>query len=316
MKKDFNAAIAAKLAEIERNPQKILCERMRGKMKDCTSITSSCAHNATCAARIKNALAEIENYSAEAAEALALFKLPSSDKKHITQKQLIARLEKLGFHDIPVCAFCFAERALVIGSGEDANIKYSATGEYLSAELRAPSELPIVPGFFGAAVSMENPAKTYSDGGRHERIESFGDSSGVIQARNYLRICKNNPAVFFSAWTKNPEHYYQAALAEGGKPENLKLILSSYKMNTPDIETAARYNALIPGFFDSLFTVYTPAGALAAGVVLNCCGSDRDKIIPRECKTCMNCYLKNGNPETVQFSDVVPGLQLVNEILR
>ena len=316
MKKDFDTALNLKLAELERNPQKMLCERMRGKMKDCTAITSSCANNATCAARIEKALAEIKDFSPEAADALALFLLPCSDKRHITQKQLIARLEKLGMHDIPICAFCFAERALTVGSGEDANIKYSAVGVYLSAELRKPSELPIVPGFFGAAVSAINPAVTYTDGGRHERLESFGDVSGVLQARNYLRICRNNPAVYFSAWTKNPDFWYQAALAEGGKPENLKLILSSYRMNTPDYETAARYNALIPGFFDSLFTVYTPAGAARAGIVLNCCGSERDKIIPRECKTCMNCYLKNGNPETVQFSDVVPGLQIVNEVLR
>ena len=316
MEKATLERIMKKALEIEKNPALMLCENMRGKMLGCKAITSSCAHNATCKVRIETALKEISEHSATANYWLQRFLLPSTEKEHITQKRLIKELEKIGFNNIPICAFCYAHRALTVGSGENMDIKYAAVGKVLSEKLLSENELPIVPGFYGAAVSEKNPDQGFSDNRPHERIESFGDTANDIQARNYIRLVKNNPRVMFSAWTKNPEHWYRAILAENGKPENLKLILSSYRMNKPDIDIAVKYNSLYPGMIDTVFTVWTENSALHNGIILNCCGSERDKIIPRQCSTCMNCYLKNGNPETVQHFAKYPEIQAVNEILR
>ena len=304
---NINEKINSKVKEIEKDPQKILTENMSGKMEGCKSISTSSATNATCQKRIIAALNEIRDYSAESAELLARFCLPSTDKKHITQKQLVKELEKIGC-TIPVCAFCYSYRDLN-GSGiisENKNIKFSANGRYLSEKLRDYNELPIVIGFYGF------------DGKRHERLEAFGDTENETQARNYLRLCNKpeNKEVLFTVWTKNPEHYYKAILAENGKPENLKIILSSYRVNIPDIKTAVRYNELYPGMIDSVFTVWTENGAKHNNITLNCCGSEKDKIIPRKCLNCMNCYLKDGNAETVLLFATHPEIQAVNEILR
>ena len=302
----FKSKVKAKLDAIEKDPQLMLCEQMSGKMSGCKSITSSSADNSTCQGRINKALNDIRNYSPTCADALQRWQLPSTDKRHITQKQLVKILEKEGC-PICICAFCYAYRDLS-GSGiisENKNVKFAAVGRYLSERVRDYNELPIVIGFYG------------SDGLRHERIESFGDTKNVIQARNYLRIMNKpeNKAVIFSVWTKNPEHWYQAMLIEG-RPENLKMILSSAYVNTPDIKTAIRYNELLPGMINSVFTVWTENGMNRANITLNCCGSERDKVIPRKCENCLNCYLLAGNPELALQFVTHPEIQAVNEILR
>ena len=306
MLSELEKKINSKITAIEKDPQLMLCEKMSGKMSDCKSITSSSADNATCQGRISNALNQIRNYSPVCADALNRWLLPSEFKAHITQKQLVKILEKEGC-PICVCAFCYAYRDLS-GTGivsENKNVKFAAVGRYLSEKVRDYSELPIVIGFYG------------TDGKRHERIESFGDTKNVIQARNYLRIMNKpeNKAVIFSVWTKNPEHWYQAMLIEG-RPENLKMILSSAYVNTPDIETAIRYNEKLPGMFNSVFTVWTENGMKKNNITLNCCGSERDKVIPRKCINCLNCYLMAGNPELALKFAAHPDIQAVNEILR
>lgn len=306
MVSELEKKINSKLAAIEKDPQLILCENMSGKMEGCKSITSSSADNITCQGRIKKAMEDIRNYSPVCNDALNRWLLPSTDKRHITQKQLVKILEKEGC-PICICAFCYAYRDLS-GSGivsENKNVKFAAVGRYLSEKIRNYNELPIVVGFYG------------TDGLRHERIESFGDTRNVIQARNYLRIMNKpeNKAVIFSVWTKNPEHWYQAMLIEG-RPENLKMILSSAYVNRPDIDTAIRYNQLLPGMFNSVFTVWTANAMKRENITLNCCGSERDKIIPRKCMNCLNCYLLAGNTELLLKFAADPDIQAVNEILR
>lgn len=306
MLSNVSEKINAKVNAITADPQLMLCENMSGKMSGCKSITSSSADNSTCQGRIKKALDDIRNYSPICADALQRWQLPSTDKRHITQKQLVKILEKENC-PICICAFCYAYRDLS-GTGivsENKNVKFAAVGRYLSEKVRDYSELPIVIGFYGA------------DGLRHERIESFGDTKNVIQARNYLRTMKKpeNRDVIFSVWTKNPEHWYQAMLIEG-RPENLKMILSSAYVNQPDIETAIRYNEKLPGMFNSVFTVWTENGMKKDRITLNCCGSEKDKVIPRKCINCLNCYLMAGNPELALKFAKHPEIQAVNEILR
>ena len=51
--RNFNEKVFQKMEEIKKDPQKILTENMSGKMEGCKSISSSCAHNTTCQARIQ-----------------------------------------------------------------------------------------------------------------------------------------------------------------------------------------------------------------------------------------------------------------------
>lgn len=116
------------------------------------------------------------------------------------------------------------------------------------------------------------------------RFESFGDLSNVIQARNYLRICKRNPWTRFALWTKNPGFMAQAIKLEG-KPENLNIILSSPYINTTC--DASRWE-----FVDKTFTVWDKAGKKeleACGKSINC-GS-------KKCMACLLCYTKNNVTE-------------------
>lgn len=120
------------------------------------------------------------------------------------------------------------------------------------------------------------------------RVESFGDTENVTQARNYLRITAAvaerglSPAI----WSKNPDHYRKAMDAENGKPNGVQLVRSSMYINRP---------ALLPAGFDRVFTVYdkaaystiepAPGRALCAGV---------------SCASCRACYTAGGPAEIAE----------------
>lgn len=109
------------------------------------------------------------------------------------------------------------------------------------------------------------------------RVESFGDVASVTCARNYLRIMKTHECLKFGVWTKNGALYKRAFDLEGGKPKNMKFIISSPIVNQP-VEIP---EYLLP-YVDHRFTVYTKEYAEAHGIEINCGG--------RKCMTCMNCY--------------------------
>lgn len=109
------------------------------------------------------------------------------------------------------------------------------------------------------------------------RIEWGGDVETVICARNYLRIMKTHPHLNFGAWTKNWGIWYAAFLLEGGKPNNMKFIISSPMVNVP-VEIP---KFIIP-YVDHRFTVYEKKYAEEHNIEINCGG--------RKCKTCRNCY--------------------------
>lgn len=116
------------------------------------------------------------------------------------------------------------------------------------------------------------------------RIESFGDVASVTQAINYINIVKVNPLVTFAAWSKNAS-IWNAAIAKVGKPENLSLVYSSFKMNTP--AAAAEYFTKDgTNNFDHVFTVYDKATCEFYGDGFINCGA-------RDCASCRRCYRKN-----------------------
>lgn len=115
------------------------------------------------------------------------------------------------------------------------------------------------------------------------RIESFGDVSNVIQARNYIRIIKAFPSKRCAIWSKNIETWHKAILEEG-KPKNTTFVYSSSFLNKPVEFDKEKYC-----FVDHVFTVYTKQYAKEHNIIINCGG--------KKCITCIlnkkNCYFRN-----------------------
>lgn len=105
------------------------------------------------------------------------------------------------------------------------------------------------------------------------RFESFGDIASVTQARNYFLIAKHNPKTTFALWTKNPA-FIDKAIDLDGKPQNLKIILSSSKINV--IEDFSRFD-----FVDHVFTVFTGDFVESHKIKINC---------KKQCIKCLKCY--------------------------
>lgn len=109
------------------------------------------------------------------------------------------------------------------------------------------------------------------------RVESFGDVASVTCARNYLRIINSHPNIKFGVWTKNVPLWIRAFALEGGKPKNMKFIVSSPYTNVK-VEISEEWMPYV----DHRFTVYTKEYAEENSIEINCGG--------RKCMTCMHCY--------------------------
>lgn len=114
------------------------------------------------------------------------------------------------------------------------------------------------------------------------RFEAFGDVINVTHARNYLRIAKGNPFTHFAAWTKNPGIWLAAFHQEGGKPENMTFVLSSFTLNAPD-----PVPAYIAEYVDHVFTVYDAEHYDFEGKPEECAALS--------CATCRKCYQRGGS---------------------
>ena len=115
------------------------------------------------------------------------------------------------------------------------------------------------------------------------RIESFGDTANVIQARNYIRIIKAFPGKRCAIWSKNIAIWKKAFELEG-KPKNTTDVHSSSFVNYPDNIDLQLY-----WFVDHIFTVYDKKYAKEHNIIINCGG--------RKCMECIkkriNCYFRN-----------------------
>lgn len=171
-----------------------------------------------------------------------------------------------------VCAHCFAAATLE---------RYTSAGTHaennfylLNAEVLP---LDVLPRFRNVAIV---------------RIESFGDVASVTQAINYLNIVKVNPFITFAAWTKNAS-IWNAAIKKVGKPDNLSLVYSSFKLNTP---AAAKeyFTGTGENNFDHIFTVFDKSTADLYGAdSFITCGA-------RDCATCRRCYNKRAEDFSVR----------------
>ncbi len=129
------------------------------------------------------------------------------------------------------------------------------------------------------------------------RIESFGDVSSILQARNYIRIIRAFKSVHFGIWTKHPGIWSKAIQAEGKRPCNLTFVVSSPLVNvTLNLDLLRR---LFPALqIDHVFTVYDKT-AIADGQKITCGGlSCMDCIRARK-----GCYFKASKRNPVFVSE-------------
>lgn len=160
-----------------------------------------------------------------------------------------------------ICSHCFAETLFKCKpSCLDA---YMSNYKLLSEHLLSDDLIPV----FKPYVNEKNMV----------RIENFGDVGTVIHALNYLNMIRLNPHIHFAWWTKNPEIIRKALALFGEKPENVKIVYSSFKLDTPEPAVMERYP-----FLDSNFTVYR----LPSGDPRITCGA-------RDCLACGRCYLSD-----------------------
>ena len=118
------------------------------------------------------------------------------------------------------------------------------------------------------------------------RIESFGDIQNTLQALNYIELSKAFPRVHFAAWTKNFMLWF-AAFDKSVKPENLSFIVSSNKVNTPEIKH------LKNKYVNHIFTVFDKEYIKDNNIDIMCGGRACMDCIKRKC----NCYFTNTEKE-------------------
>ena len=160
-----------------------------------------------------------------------------------------------------ICHHCYAlNMALMFGSLAD---RLSKNYDVLTKTLIPVEEWPVL-------------------NARYVRLESFGDLQTVTQFKNYVNLCKRNPASSFALWTKNYAIVRKAVESGTEKPKNLIVIVSSPLVN---VESDLSAYPLA----DKTFTVYATSYAREHGVAINCGG--------RACLTCGRCYRKRGNAE-------------------
>lgn len=163
-----------------------------------------------------------------------------------------------------VCSHCYAYKQVMSGVYPAQRVALERNGKALSGSL-----LKIVPNLSKQEVF---------------RFESHGDVINVTHARNFIRIAKANPTVHFSAFTKRPNIYANAIHMEGGKPDNLNIVLSSPLTNTPISDDVKKQYP----FVDVIFTVYDKEHTPAAD-------EWRCRCSRGSCNACRFCYTQKGN---------------------
>lgn len=225
-----------------------------GKMSGMISLSTTCKCGTLCPARIATAYTE---HGLICGDKKALKKLLKADPYRT---------------DVSICGFCFSDNQQNM-FGNMIN-PLSKNFEILNNGIIHKDWVPVVNALYF-------------------RGESFGDFASVAAVVNFFNIARKNPAVNFTAWTKNPGYFLQAVNAGNKKPKNFKLVLSSQFINRPAVITPA-----IENIINAVFTVYTPEYAERYAIEINC-GA-------RSCLACLRCYkgYKSGN------------VKIVNELLK
>jgi len=106
------------------------------------------------------------------------------------------------------------------------------------------------------------------------RFNSHGELINKNHIYNLLKICRKNPKVKFTLWTKRVDII--AFLNIETKPKNLIVVYSSPIVNKiADIHME---------YFDKVFTVFTEEYVRNTPTLLNC---------NRKCINCLKCYTSN-----------------------
>lgn len=214
-----------------------------GKMSGMVSLSTTCKCNQICrdriAAAFRNAGIEYDGTAKGARAAL---------KKYMARNPLAT--------DVSICGFCFSDsqQDYMAGMTEPLTRNY----EILNGGIIHKDWLPTLNALYA-------------------RGESFGDFASVNAVVNFYNLAKVNPAVNFTAWTKNITFFIKAAEMGYKKPRNFKLVLSSIFVNRPAIVPEKALDIV-----DAVFTVYTPEFAAANNITINC-GA-------RACLACLRCY--------------------------
>lgn len=167
-----------------------------------------------------------------------------------------------------ICSKCYSrtmqQRYTTLGQ------KLLSNAELLSRDVYAVDDMPII----NALVF---------------RLEAFGDLTNVNQVINYFNLCKANPFVHFTLWTKNPNFVAEAINGGEQKPNNLIIIYSSPFVNAEAGGVLQKYP-----FINKVFTVYTKEYAEAHNININC-GA-------KHCLTCLLCYI---DTETTYINELL-----------
>lgn len=145
-----------------------------------------------------------------------------------------------------VCTHCYSH-AMLDGHRRNCRPAWARNGEILS---KGP--LGKLPAF--------KPGETV-------RFSGHGELHNAQHMSNLFAICRHNPDVQFTLWTKRIR-LVQSVIRKEGKLDNLILIRSSHNLNKRDS---------LPKYFDKVFTVWSYDHKSI------CCGK-------RKCKDCMICY--------------------------
>ncbi len=106
---------------------------------------------------------------------------------------------------------------------------------------------------------------------KYLRINSFGEVINKKHADNIYTICRLNPGVLVTVYTKRPDLFDLSK-----KPQNLQLIYSNPIMNPKTWK--------IPAGFDKIFNVFDSKTIKERKIKVNCM---------KKCIECLKCYTKN-----------------------
>lgn len=171
-----------------------------------------------------------------------------------------------------ICAHCYAHNQQTIQTGlKEHNI---INGLILRNIL--------IPGKFFKGLAILFP---------YLRIESFGDTANVTQARNYIRIIKAFPEKRCAIWSKNIAIWGKAFALEG-KPKNTTYVHSSSFVNVEEKPDLEKYP-----FIDHVFTVFDKKYIRENNIEINCGG--------KKCMECIlakkNCYYRTNKTNNTYF---------------
>lgn len=150
-----------------------------------------------------------------------------------------------------ICAECYSNDLLKMY--KTARNRFKLNADYLSSTIHPVDDMPRL-------------------NKRAVRFNAFGELINYEHFVNLMNICRKNPDVTFTLWTKLHGIVHKG-IRDWGKPKNLILIYSSPITNV---------RGKLPQHFDKVFTVYDDTKKLPRGQKINC-GETR-------CIDCMACY--------------------------